>query len=212
MSEQIIELAIRGPRPGQQRSFDHRKRALVDALLAVPGVGPERAFVAFGTVPEIDAPQHVGMTRYADKAAQKRATMNLAVLRRLVGFMRVMRPHVGVFLKPDDPDFDLATFASDPGCAVEFAALVPADGVSQETFTARRDAFLEALDEHPAVLRSHTFTTAGGLKAKDSLVHVTVYRDRPSLEALAAELADAPAFTEFRETFGTNLIAFAAAA
>jgi hypothetical protein len=62
------------------------------------------------------------------------------------------------------------------------------------------------------VLRSHTFTTAGGLKAKGSLVHVTVYRDRSSLDALAAQLAEAPEFTEFREAFGTNLIAFAAAA
>lgn len=212
MSEQIIELAIRGPRPGKQQSFDDRKRNVVAALLAVPGVGPERSFVAFSTVPEIAAPQHVGMTRYADKAAQKRATRNMKVLGNLVGFMRVMRPNVGVFLKPDDPDFDLATFATDPDCVVEFAALVPADGVSQETFMARRDAFLDSLDEHPAVLRSHTFTTTGGLKAKDSLVHVTVYRDRGSLEALAAELADAPAFTRFREAFGTNLITFAAAA
>lgn len=210
MPDQIIELAIRGPRPGQQRLFDQRKREVVDALLAVEGVGPERAFVAFGTVPQSDATQHVGMTRYADKAAQRRAMRNLRVLGRLMGFMRVMRASVGVFLQPDDPDFDLATFATEPGCVVEFAALVPAEGVGIEEFTARRDAFLQTLSEHPAVLRSHTFTTVGGLKAKDSIVHVTVYRDRESLDSLAAELAGTPDFTRFREAFGTNLIAFAA--
>lgn len=209
MSDQIIELAIRAPKKGREADFDRRKNAAVDALLSVPGVGPERAFVAFSTLPAQEPLPHVGMTQYADKAAQGRATRNFGVLSKMLPFMGSMNMTAGVFLKANDADFDLATFASEPGLVVEFAALKPALGVTEEEFLEARSAFLAALDEHSGVIRSYTFTTVGGLKAKDSLVHFTVYASKEALDEVGAQLSDSAAFTRFRERFAANTLAFA---
>lgn len=209
MSDQIIELAIRAPKKGREEKFAERKTAAVDALLRVPGVGPERSFVAFQTLPPREALPHIGMTLYADKAAQNRATRNLAFLSKLMGFMSTMDVSVGVFLKADDPDFDLATFASEPGTVVEFAALKPADGVSEADYLEARAEFLTALDANDGVIRSYTFTTVGGLKAKDSLVHFSLYKSKDALDSVAADLTKSGAFEKFRNRFAVNTLAFA---
>lgn len=209
MSDQIVELAIRAPKKGREADFARRKDAAVGALLSVPGVGPERAFVAFSAQPAQDPLPHVGMTLYADKAAQGRATRNFGVLSKMLPFMGSMTMSAGVFLTANDADFDLATFASEPGVVVEFAALKPAKGVSEADFLAARAEFLTALDGFDGVVRSHTFTTVGGLKAKDSLVHFTIYASKDAVEKVGAHLSASKAFTQFRDRYVANTIAFA---
>ena len=211
MSDQIIELAIRAPKKGREADFARRKDAAVDALLSVPGVGPERAFVAFSTLPPQEPLPHVGMTLYADKATQGRATRNFGVLSKMLPFMGSMTMSAGVFLTANDVDFDLATFASEPGRVVEFAALKPAKGVTEADFLAARAEFLKAMDGLEGVVRSHTFTTVGGLKAKDSLVHFTIYQNREALDTVAAALSESGAFEKFRAVFAVNSLAFTTA-
>lgn len=183
----------------------------VAALLQVDGVGPERAFQAFATDPAQDRTPAVGMTRYASLAHQKKATRNLGVLRSFVGFLRVMDLHVNVFLRPDNPGFDLSTFAREPGVALEFAACKPAAGVSETEFLAARGRFLASLDADDEVLRSHTFTTAGGFKAKDSLVHIIEYRDRSAVDTFASRRQDAFVESGFQRMHVPTLTTFASA-
>ena len=212
MTEQIIEVAIRSAKPSRSDAeFHTRMDRTVAALLQVDGVGPERAFQAFATEPAQDRSPAVGMTRYASLAHQKKATRNIGVLRNFVGFLRVMDLHVNVFLRPDSPDFDLSTFAREPGVALEFAACKPAAGVSEAEFLAARGRFLASLDAHDEVLRSHTFTTAGGFKAKDSLVHIIEYRDRSAVDALADRRRDAMTDSDFQRMHVPSLITFASA-
>jgi len=211
MSTPIIELAIRSPKRGREAAFLARKRTTVDALLRVRGVGPERAFVATSTLPPFEPLPHVGMTLYADAAAQKRATRNLPFLARLVGFFQTLTMHVGVMLTADDPTFDFTTFGSAPGQVVEFAALTPATGVTEAEFVEARAAFLGALDALEHVERSYTFTTVGGLKAADSLVHVSIYRSADALSQAGAALGASPEFEAFRQRFSATMIAFAVA-
>lgn len=209
MSQQLIEMAVRRAKPGKEAAFDKRKDAAVSALLDVRGVGPERAFVAFSTTPVTETVVHVGMTRYADKAAQSRAQRSPKVLGRLMAFLATARMHVGVVLAPDDHGFDIATFATAPGCVVEFAALVPAPGVSREDFVSRRSAYLRELEKHDGVLATHTFRTAGGLKGKDSLVHFVEYHDRDACDAVQAQMAELPEYAALRESSDGRMTAFA---
>jgi hypothetical protein len=83
--------------------------------------------------------------------------------------------------------------------------------VSEAEFLAARGRFLASLDAHDEVLRSHTFTTAGGFKAKDSLVHIIEYRDRSAVDALATRRRDASVDSGFERTHVPTLITFASA-
>ena len=210
MTEHIIEVAIRSPKASRsEEEFHARMDRTVAALLQVDGVGPERAFQASVTDPATDRTPAVGMTRYASLAHQKKATRNLGVLRNFVGFLRVMDLHVNVFLRPDDPHFDLSTFAREPGEVLEFAACKPAAGVADAEFLAARGRYLASLDAHDEVLRSHAFATVGGFKAKDSLVHIIEYRDRSAVDALASGRRDAMADSGFQRTHVPVLTTFA---
>lgn len=64
MSDQIIELAIRTPKPGVNESaFIAAKDAAVKKLVSLNGIGPEREFSPFQTMPQKEVKVFVGMTR-----------------------------------------------------------------------------------------------------------------------------------------------------
>ena len=66
MNKEIIELAIRSPKKGVlQSDFETAKNAAVKKLVSLDGIGPEREFEPFSTIPEKDEKVYVGMTKYA---------------------------------------------------------------------------------------------------------------------------------------------------
>lgn len=189
---QVIELAVRTPRPGRERAFLAARDRAVEALLSVRGVGPERPFDAIEVHPTSLGDAAIGTTRYEDAAAQRRASRNLRFLLRFLRFMRTMELHLNVLMEPDDENFDLTGLATGDQ-VVEWNALAPADGHSDADLRGARRAWLEELRAVDGVDAVHTLTSVGGFRGRDSHVHVVVHDDRDAADRARAQRDSSPA-------------------
>ncbi|MCA9981554.1 MAG: hypothetical protein KDD89_11990 [Anaerolineales bacterium] len=182
----IIEIAIRSPKDGvNEADFINAKNAAVSKLVSLDGIGPEREFAPFQTMPQQSKKVFVGMTRYESQANIRRSYMNLGLMLKMIPFFRKMAPLAGVFLKPNEADFDYLTFANKKN-VLEIALLRPKATVTESQFLAARSTFLEQYNAEPEVVASYTFTVSGGFRNKDTLPHFTIYQDKGAYEALAA--------------------------
>lgn len=208
MGSQIIEVAIRSPKAGVSREdFLAAKDAAVQKLVSLKGIGPEREFRPFLTVPEPTGEVFVGMTRYATKGRSYGAMMNFGFMMRLMAFMKRMEMHAGVLLSPDDEAFDYLAFTS-VGNVVEISLLRPRDGIQAESFTSARATYLSELAKQDDVAGAYTFGVAGGFKLTDTHAHMVVYRDRAGFDRVGSRIAAMPEFATFKETFDVAQIVY----
>lgn len=208
MNNQIIEIAIRAPKAGvKEVDFVAAKNAAVKSLVSIKGIGPEREFEPFKTMPEKSAKVFVGMTLYQSKMKTYQAMVSFNVMRNLMPFMGMMDNMGGIFLKPDDPNFDYGKFA-DKNNITEIALLRPKAGVSKEQFLQARTKFLKAMDAEPEVKGSHTFTVAGGFKNTDTFPHFTVYKSKTDFDKLMDRTRGLPYLGEFTKVFDAEIICF----
>lgn len=208
MTSEIIELAIRSPKAGvPEAKFVDAKNAAVRTLVSLDGIGPEREFAPIRTMPQHQQKVFVGMTRYRSKSRTWRAMVSPSFMLKLMPFMKLMEPHAGIFLSPEDAAFDYQSFASAENLT-EFAVLHPAPGVSREQFLEKRSAFLAALGREPEVRASYTFKSVGGFQNADAFVHWTVYRSRETFERLTARIFEQQAFRDFSAVMTPAIICF----
>jgi hypothetical protein len=204
----IIELAIRSPKQGMNISdFEMAKNAAVKKLVSLEGIGPEREFEPFSTVPKKDEKVYVGMTRYASKGKVYRAMMSLGFISKLMKFMKMMDPMAGIFIQPTDSSFDYEKFASKENI-IEIALLKPKKGISKETFLTERQRFLSTLDAEPEVIKSYTFNVTSGFKAKDTFPHFTIYKDKAAFEAVTSRVGNQEYVQDFFKAFDVEIITF----
>ena len=208
MSKEIIELAIRSLKNGVViKDFEAAKNVAVQKLVSINGIGPEREFEPFNTVPNKDQKVYVGMTKYASQGKVYRAMMSFGFISKLMKFMKQMDAHAGVFIQPIEDDFDYLKFANKENIT-EIALLRPKQGVSKDVFLKERTAFLKRLDAEPEVLKSYTFKVTGGFKGKDAFPHFTIYKDKPSFDALMKRISEADFVQNFFKVFDVELITF----
>ncbi len=208
MGKEIIELAIRSPKNGSLlNDFEAAKNAAVRKLVRINGVGPEREFEPFSTVPKKDQKVYVGMTKYASQSKVYRAMMSFGFISKLMKFMKQMDAHIGVFIQPMDDNFDYLNFANKEN-VTEIALLRPKQGVSKNIFLKERTAFLNRLDSEPEVLKSYTFNVTGGFKGKDAFPHFTIYKDKQSFDTLMKRISKEDFVQNFFNFFDVVLITF----
>ncbi len=208
MGKEIIELAVRSPKNGVTiKDFEAAKNEAVQKLVSINGIGPEREFEPFNTVPNKDQKVYVGMTKYASQGKVYRAMMSFGFIFKLMKFMKQMDPHVGVFIQPIEDNFDYLNFANKENIT-EIALLRPKQGVSKDVFLKERKAFLTRLDAEPEVLNSYTFKVTGGFKGKDAFPHFTIYKDKASFDALMKRISEADFVQNFFKVFDVELITF----
>lgn len=208
MSNQIIEIAIRAPKAGiKEVDFIAAKNAAVKSLVSIKGIGPEREFEPFKTMPEKSAKVFVGMTRYQSKMKTYQAMVSFNVLRNLMPFMGMMDNMGGIFLKPEDPNFDYGSFA-DKSNITEIALLRPKAGISKDQFLQARTKFLKALDSEPEVKNSYTFEVAGGFKNTDTFPHFTIYKSKADFDMLMDRAKGLSYIGEFAKIFDAEIICF----
>lgn len=205
MTEEIFELAIRSPK-GDEDTFNSIKNETVKKLVSIKGVGPEREFLQTAKKSS-DKNVYVGMTRYENKKAYNRALRNPGFMLKILKFSKHMDAKAGIFIKPYD-DFNYTGFCK-KGQFVEFALLKPVKGVSEEKFLSIRKDYLLAMDKQKEVVKSYTFKVTGGFKAKDSIVHFTVYQSKDAFYELAKKIDGMAEFNSFRKVFLSNYISFA---
>ncbi len=176
MSKQIIELAIRTRKPTiDKKTFLDMKDTAVRSLVSIKGVGPEREFDPLQNIPEQSSKAYIGMTRYASMGRVAGASFNLRFVKNLIKFLKMCDVISGVFLKPEDQNFDYVNFA-DKENITEIALLRP-KGISKTQFLEERAKYLSHLDKEEEVVSSHTFKTKFGFKNANVLVHFTVYEN-----------------------------------
>lgn len=207
MGTEVIELAIRSARAGvSEQEFIAAKDAAVRALVSIPGIGPEREFAPFTTMPAQARRVFVGTTRYASQGRVRRAMFSPGFMLKLLPFMRRMDPLAGIFIKPRDAGFAYEHFAM-RGNVVEIALLRPRGG-AERSFEEGRTTFLGRLDQQPGVVRSYVFDVTGGFKNTDVLVHFTVYESREAFDGLARKLREEEWVSRFLAMFEPALISF----
>ncbi|MEZ4771990.1 MAG: hypothetical protein R3D00_02330 [Bacteroidia bacterium] len=208
MKKEIIELAIRSPKNGvKQSDFETAKNAAVKKLVSLNGIGPERDFEPFSTVPKKDGKVYVGMTKYASQGKIYRAMISFGFIVKLMKFMKMMDPLAGVFIQPIDDSFDYEKFANKKN-VTEIALLKPKAGISKEAFLKERARYLKALDAEPEVVRSYTFNVTGGFKGKDTFPHFTVYKDRAAFESVTKRVGNQAFVQDFFKVFDAEIITF----
>jgi hypothetical protein len=208
MKKEIIELAIRSPKKGvNQNDFETAKNAAVKKLVSLKGIGPEREFEPFLTVPKKDEKVSVGMTKYASQGKVYRAMMSFGFIVKLMKFMKMMDPLAGVFIQPIDDSFDYEKFANKEN-VTEIALLKPKAGISKEAFLKERARFLSALDAEPEVIKSYTFNVTGGFKGKDTFPHFTIYKDKAAFETVTARVGNQEYVQDFFKVFDVEIITF----
>jgi hypothetical protein len=208
MKKEIIELAIRSPKKGvDQNDFETAKNAAVKKLVSLKGIGPEREFEPFSTVPKKEEKVYVGMTKYASQGKVYRAMLSLGFISKLMKFMKKMDPMAGVFIRPTDPNFDYEKFANKEN-VTEIALLKPKPGITKEAFLNERESFLSALDAEPEVVKSYTFKVTGGFKGKDTFPHFTIYKDKAAFEAVTSRVGNQEYVHDFFKVFDVEIITF----
>jgi hypothetical protein len=208
MSNQIIEIAIRAPKSNiKEADFIAAKNAAVKSLISIKGIGPEREFEPFQIMPEKSAKVFIGMTRYESRMKTYQAMVSFNVLRNLMPFMGMMDNMAGIFLKPEDPNFDYGNFANKNNIT-EIALLRPRTGVSKGEFLQARTKFLSAMDAEPEVKQSYTFTVAGGFKNTDTFPHFTVYKSKSDFDRLMARARGLTFIDDFFKVFEAEIICF----
>jgi hypothetical protein len=208
MSKEIVELAIRSPKSGiTDKEFVHAKNEAVKNLVRMKGIGPEREFYPFLTVPETNSNVYVGMTKYSSQGKVYRALLNLRFITKLMKFMKKMNPYVGVFMQPNESHFDYLNFANTQNIT-EIALLKPKNGVSVELFLQARADFLKKIDQEPEVEKSYTFNVTGGFKGKNTHPHFTVYKSKEAFDQLTKRANSIPYFQEFFKTFDIEILCF----
>ena len=208
MKKEIIELAIRSPKKGvNQHDFETAKNAAVKKLVILKGIGPEREFEPFSTVPKKDRKVYVGMTKYASQGKVYRAMMSFGFIVKLMKFMKMMDPLAGVFIQPIDDSFDYEKFANKEN-VTEIALLKPKAGISKEEFLKERERFLSSLDAEPEVVNSYTFNVTGGFKGKDTFPHFTIYKDKAAFEAVTSRVGKQAYVQDFFKVFDVEIITF----
>lgn len=208
MNKEIIELAIRSPKKGVlQSDFETAKNAVVKKLVSLDGIGPEREFEPFSTIPEKDEKVYVGMTKYASQGKVYRAMLSFGFVTKLMKFMKMMDPLAGIFIKPTDASFNYEQFATKENIT-EIALLKPKNGISKESFLKERERFLAALDAEPEVVKSYTFHLTGGFKGKDTFPHVTIYKDKAGFEAVTTRVGNQAYVKDFFKVFDVEIITF----
>ncbi|MDP4952879.1 MAG: hypothetical protein NWQ53_04485 [Flavobacteriales bacterium] len=208
MNKEIIELAIRSPKKGVlQSDFITAKNNAVKKLVSLNGIGPEREFEPFSTVPEKDEKVYVGMTKYASQGKIYRAMMSFGFIVKLMKFMKMMDPLAGVFIQPVDDSFDYEKFANKEN-VTEIALLKPKAGISKEAFLKERARFLSSLDAESEVVKSYTFNVTGGFKGKDTFPHFTIYKDKAAFEAVTKRVRNESFVQDFFKVFDVEIITF----
>ena len=208
MSKPIIELAIRTPKVGVAESdFIRAKNAAVKALVSLKGIGPEREFEPFNTVPAPAGKLFVGMTRYASQGKVYRAMMSPSFMLKLLSFAKMMDPLAGIFIKPEDDNFDYQSFANKQN-VTEIALLRPKNGIAASQFLAARNDFLTRFNAEPEIVTSYTFQVTGGFKNKDTYPHFTIYRDKAAFDSIVARFDSLHYRIPFFQTFDAALITF----
>jgi hypothetical protein len=208
MNKEIIELAIRSPKKGvNQSGFEAAKNAAVKKLVSLSGIGPEREFEPFSTVPQKEEKVYVGMTKYASQGKVYRAMMSFGFVSKLMKFMKMMDPLAGVFIQPTDTSFNYEKFVTKENIT-EIALLKPKNGISKETFLKERERFLGALDAEPEVVKSYTFNVTGGFKGKETFPHFTIYKDKAAFEAVTTRVRNQVYVKDFFNVFDVEIITF----
>ncbi|MBK9463156.1 MAG: hypothetical protein KA215_03175 [Flavobacterium sp.] len=208
MKKEIIELAIRSPKIGVNREeFILAKNAAVKKLVSINGIGPEREFEPFNTMPKKNSEVFVGMTKYASQGKVYRAMFSFGFISKLMKFMKKMDAIAGVFIQPTDETFDYLSFSTHQNIT-EIALLRPKKGIDQETFLKARATFLKQLDAEQEVEKSYTFNVTGGFKGKDTFPHFTVYKNKEAFDNLMERAFELPYVQEFFKVFDAEIICF----
>ncbi|TAF64969.1 MAG: hypothetical protein EAZ55_09940 [Cytophagales bacterium] len=208
MEKKVIELAIRMAKDTvNEDAFIKAKNDAVAKLVSIRGIGPEREFAPFNTLPEQPSKVYVGMTQYSSKGKIYAAMLSLGFMMKLMKFMKMMDPLAGIFIKPNDPLFEYEKFA-DKSNITEIALLKPKAGISEADFINARQIFLENLDKEPEVIKSYTFSVVGGFKNKDSFPHITVYKSKEDFDTLTQRVRQMAYVADFFKYFDATLICF----
>ena len=116
-----------------REEFILAKNAAVKKLVSINGIGPEREFEPFNTMPKKNSEVFVGMTKYASQGKVYRAMFSFGFISKLMKFMKKMDAIAGVFIQPTDETFDYLSFSTHQNIT-EIALLRPKKGIDQETF------------------------------------------------------------------------------
>ncbi len=187
MKNQLIELAVRSRKTNVDiKEFLQMKDIAVKSLVRIKGVGPEHEFDPIKNYPEQKEKIYIGTTRYKSIWSFVRTSFNLRFMRNLIKFLKMCYVVSGVFLKPEDKDFDYINFANKENIT-EIVLLKP-KGISKEQFLKNRIEYLKLLDAEDEVIKTYLFKTKFGFKNTDVIAHFTVYKNRTAFDALSKRI------------------------
>jgi len=199
-AESVHEIAVRLVRPGADERFRVRRAAFVELLTRQPGVGSDREFASFLSLPAPDPRDvFVGMTTYDSLDAVQRVQQDPQIAAKFGEFAATMELKAYAFVQPiEGPSFDLATLASEPGQVLEVGVRRVVD---REAFDRTRPPFIELLDEQPGVRGSWEFAVVAGNDIEGLTAGMTLYDDQASAQAAIDALMPHPVTTAYFASF-----------
>lgn len=206
----VHEIAIRKVKPGMAERFRQRRSEFIEVLTTQPGAGTDREFESFLALPEPDDGEvFIGMTTYADLAANARIQRNPRVVWRFLRFSRTMDLKAYLYVTPiEGPPFDLAGLASEPGQVLEVAVRRVTD---RERFDQARRPFVDLLSSQAGVRDSWEFEVVKGKDTDGLTVGMTVYDGREALDGVLGGIMADPVTAAYFATFEPVALQYATA-
>jgi hypothetical protein len=196
----VVEIAVRRVKSGQQAAFRSRRAAFIGVLKQQSGVNADREFESFHALPAPDdAEVFVGMTDYDDLKTVARIQRRPGVVWRFLRFALTMDLKAYVFAtQSEGPNLDLASLAGGPGQILEVAVRRIKDPAGFDT---ARKQFIEGLTRHDGVVESHELTPVKGKDIDGITIGMTVYASREAFEKASGELMADPVTQRYFSTF-----------
>ena len=184
MSSQLVELAIRSRKQTVGlEEFVQMKDTAVKSLVRIKGVGPEHEYNPLTNIPEREEIVYIGTTRYNSFGSFVRACFSITFVSNLIKFLKMCDLITGVFLKPENKDFDYVKFATKENI-VELSILRP-KAIGKKAFFEARETYLTKLSKEKEVKSTHAFKTKFGFANSDVIVHFCVYKNQEAFESFA---------------------------
>ncbi len=207
MKNQLIELAVRSRKKSIGiAEFLKMKETAVKSLVRLPGIGPEHEFEPINNIPDQSEKVYIGGSRYKSFWSFVGASFNYRFISNLIKFLKMCDLITGVFLKPEDKNFDWVSFANKKNI-VEIAILRP-KGINKKQFFEERSKFLSQLDNENEIVKSHPFRTKFGFFNTDVIVHFTVFKSKESYEKFSNRTKSLTYFNDFLSKSEPLLISF----
>ena len=189
MSKQLVELAIRSKKTSVDiNEFLQMKNTAVKSLVSINGVGPEHEYDPIINTPTNQEKVYIGTTRYSSIWSFVRACFSIRFITNLIKFLKMCDLITGVFIKPEDENFDYVNFATKEN-VTEIAVLRP-NGISKNNFFEERNIYLNNLNNEKEVVSTHAFETKFGFFNTDVIVHYTVYQNKVAYENMTRRASE----------------------